>query len=87
MSRTRRDHPSIKRWWETHDCGVSPWRCNHCPDPFPRGERIVGPVPSWWNKEQRQAERNRLKTQLREVRDWDEIPTGDGRQYRRPWYW
>lgn len=87
MSRTHRDHPRVKRWRLTHDCGQSPWRCNHHPEPYPRGERNIGPVPSWWNREQRQMERARARDALRTCRDWDELPISDEKPFHREWFW
>lgn len=49
------------------------------------------PVPAWWRRDQRQAERSKLRQQVQRARaghvDWDDLPTGEGRPYRRPYYW
>lgn len=48
-------------------------------------------VPSWWNRIERRAERAHyrdLDTRARSGHlDWDDIPAGTSRSYRRPWYW
>lgn len=43
-------------------------------------------VPSWWHRDQRRQERTKLRQQLQYV-DWDNLPTGEGKTYRRPYYW
>ena len=48
-------------------------------------------VPSWWKRDQRKQERTKLRQQVQRARnghvDWDDMPSGEGRMYRRPYYW
>lgn len=105
MARTDRDHPSRKRFWDWHEkhcgCGCHNavarycyWNCSCLKaDPnAPRGGEVwVGPIPSWWYRDQRRAERTKLRQQMREARngriDYDDLPSGEGKMYRRPYYW
>lgn len=49
------------------------------------------PVPSWFNRNTRQAERTSLRRVmvlgLNGHKDWDDLPAAQGRVYRRPYYW
>lgn len=47
--------------------------------------------PSDWNRDQRKAERSKLREELQQARngriDWDDLPSGGGKRYHRPYYW
>ena len=55
------------------------------------GERAIGDVPSWFNKEQRKAERAKLRREFQQIRsgrlDEDTLPVYRGRAYKRAYYW
>lgn len=48
-------------------------------------------IPSYWKKDQRKAERGKLRQQVQKARngriEWDDMPSGEGKMYRRPYYW
>lgn len=43
-----------------------------------------------WAKQQRKIERGKLRNQIQMARngriDWDDLPSGEGKLYRRPYY-
>lgn len=45
---------------------------------------------SAWSKEQRRVERGKLRNQIIKARnghiDWDDLPSGEGKLYRRPYF-
>jgi hypothetical protein len=91
------DRDSLRIYWRDHwrsdDCsgywsGYGCATCKHVPAHWRWWD---WPPPSSWNREQRKAERNKLRQQVQKARngrtDWDDMPSGEGKMYRRPYYW
>lgn len=75
-----------------HDFGKSCWcRDVSAARKWVRPYRYEAGKPSSWNRSQRKAERSKLRGQMQEARtghaDWDDLPAGAGKVYRRPYYW
>lgn len=94
MAHTDRDIERV--YWRDHwlECEALDRRrgtCRVCLHLPPQYRLYDWPEPSWWNRMERKTERAKERNQIQRARagrlDWDDLPSGAGRIYRRPYYW
>jgi len=72
--------------YRTRRWGAPPLACEACNAEPVHQPWWANKGKEHWNRSQRKAERTKLRQQLRQARDWDNIPAGTSKIYRRP-YW
>lgn len=80
-------------WYKCPDhrrYGQPPAHCDICATEPRRRYYVSTASYAAWCKQERKAERGKLRHQLTKARngrtDWDDLPCGEGKIYRRPYY-
>lgn len=86
MTKTDRDHPSVRRWWrQCDDSCTRLWTapCKHVPPPGTWS--WYSRRPKRWSREQNRIERGKSRMLFQKIlrEDVDNMPSGS--MYHRPW--